>query len=366
MRRGPLTIIAAALVSLALPAPTGANARAPRSFFGVSPQSAPSDRDFERMQTAKVGTLRFGMHWAGIEPAAGSYDWSGPDAVVKRAAEGGIRALPFLSGTPDWVAELDRHRCARRNCAPYLPSGKAALAAWSGFVDAAVRRYGPEGGFWPENPTVPKLPITVWQIWNEQNSPTFYKPRPEPRGYAKLLDASHRAIRAADPGAATILGGMFGTPLGGRKPGLASWEFLHQLYDVEGVRRDFDGVAPHPYASSFEKVLRQIRLLRREMKAAHDRSAGLWITELGWASGGDANPLNKGRRGQARQLTKAFEYLIRKRTQMHVKTVDWYSWRDHNDPDAGLCEWCPQSGLLEEDYRAKPSLDAFTRFTGGS
>lgn len=367
MRRGPLTIIAAALVPIALLAAPGASARAPGSFFGVSPQSTATDQDFARMGEAKVGTIRFGIHWAGVEPADGRFDWSGPDSIVRRAAENGIRPLPFLSGTPDWAAKLDgRNRCAQGNCAPYVPAGARARAAWSDFVGAAVARYGPEGSLWAENPTLPKVPIRTWQVWNEQNSPTFYKPRPDVKGYAKLLATSDDAIAAADPGATVVLGGMFGTPLGGRKPGLTSWDFLSELYDVKGAKRDFDGVAPHPYASSLKRVLSQIELMRDEIKSAQDRRATLWITELGWASGGVATPLNKGRRGQAAHLTEAFKYFVRRRTQMHIKAVAWYSWRDYNDPDAGLCEWCPRSGLLAEDYAAKPSLDAFTRFTGGS
>lgn len=358
--------MAAALVSIALLTAAGASARAPRSFFGVSPQTTVTDQDFARMGTARVGTIRFGIHWAQVEPSNGAFDWSAPDSIIRGAAANGVRALPFLSGTPDWVADLDGYKCARGSCAPYAPAGAKARAAWSDFVAAAVARYGPTGSFWTENPTVPKLPIRAWQIWNEQNSPTFYKPRPDISGYAKLLAAADRAIAAGDPGASTVLGGMFGTPLGGRKPGLTSWDFLAELYDVKGIKRRFDGVAPHPYASSFEKVLSQIDLMRDEIRRARDRRVGLWITEIGWASGGVANPLNKGRRGQAARLTQAFKYFVRKRTQMHIKTVAWYSWRDHNDPNAGLCEWCPRSGLLAEDYAAKPSLDAFTRFTGGS
>ena len=359
--------IAAALVPLALLAASGARAGVPQSFFGVSPQRAVSDRDFARMQAARVGTIRFGMQWSGIQPARDGFDWSGPDSVVRGAAENGIRPLPFLSGTPDWVADLDgHHHCAQGDCAPYVPESRRARAAWARFVGAAVRRYGPDGWFWTENPTVPKIPIRAWQIWNEQNSPTYYKPRPDPRGYAKLLSSSDDAIAAADPGAQTILGGMFGTPLGGRKPGLSSWKFLGALYDERGAKAHFDGVAVHPYAASMSKVLIQIRMLRREMRAAHDQRVGLWITELGWASGGAPSPLNKGPRGQAARLHEAFKYFIDRRTQLHVKAVDWYSWRDNEDPDAGLCEWCPESGLLEEDYTAKPSLAAFTRFTGGS
>ena len=66
------------------------------------------------------------------------------------------------------------------------------------------------------------------------------------------------------------MGGMFGTPLGGRKPGISAWDFLEKLYRIKGAKKSFDGVAPHPYAAKFSKVLAQIELIRDEMKDGGD------------------------------------------------------------------------------------------------
>jgi hypothetical protein len=50
---------------------------------------------------------------------------------------------------------------------------------------------------------------------------------------------------------------------------------------------------------------------------------------------------------------------------MHVKTVNWFSWRD-TPPDFELCLWCPTSGLFTRDeFEAKPAWRVFRRFTGG-
>ena len=185
------------------------------------------------------------------------------------------------------------------------------------------------------------------------------------RSYAKLLHAGRKAITAEDRGAEITLGGMFGTPLGGRKPGIAAWDFLAKLYK-RGAKRDFDAVAPHPYAPHFDDVLLQIDLLRDEMRHAHDRKAQLRITELGWASDGPKHPLNRGRQGQADRLTEAFQYFVRKRKKLNIRSLDWYSWRDNNSGGSALCEWCPFSGLLDDDLNPKPALRAFTKFTGGS
>jgi hypothetical protein len=354
-----------ALVVTLLAAP-GADARTPRSFFGVSPQRPLENADFERMKKAKVGTLRFELQWSAIDQSeGGAYDWSTPDRIVGEAARSRVRALPFVFSTPPWVAELDGNDCGSQPCGTFAPRSAAARAAWSDFLAAAVRRYGPGGEFWAENPQLRELEIRDWQLWNEQNSPTFFAPKPNVASYAKLLHAGRHAITSEDRGAKIILGGMFATPRGGRKPAIAAWDYLADLYD-RGAKRDFDAVAPHPYAPQFKNVLAQVELLRDEMLAAHDRRAELWITEIGWASDGPANPLNRGRAGQAQRLRQAFSYFERKRRKLNIANVDWYSWRDNSGSGSALCDWCPFSGLLDDDLSPKPALRAFTKFTGGT
>ncbi len=357
--------LAGSLAFALLPAAwAAAPSTAPKHFFGVDPQGPLDQLDYARMRDAGVGTVRFELSWAAIDPGPGAddYDWSSPDAIVAGAARSGMRALPFVLGAPDWVVALDGNDCEAGRCPAYPPRGPRELAAWRAFLTAAVDRYGPHGRFWVANPEVPRVPIRNWQIWNEENSPSYWKPRPNVKEYAKLLDAAHSAIRKRDPGANVILGGMFGTPFGGLRPGIAAWDFLARLYRREGARRDFEGVAPHPYAARFAEVKTQINRFRTEMAVAGDESAGLWITELGWASGGAAHPLNRGPAGQARRLRQSFRYLIRKRRRLGIRNVTWYSWRDNLGADLGLCVWCPESGLLRENHSRKPAFDAFREF----
>jgi polysaccharide biosynthesis protein PslG len=362
-------LVVAMLCALLAASAASASARAPRGFFGVTPQASLSVKDFDLMGDARVGTLRFELRWAGIDPssAPGDYDWTGADYVIGQAARNRVTTLPFFYSTPDWVAKRDG--TCRRDCGPFAPRNGAARKAWKEFVKAAVERYGRGGDFWAEHPEIPAEPVRAWQVWNEQNSPSFYKPRPDVKDYAKLLRAASQAITGVDRRAEIVLGGMFSTPRQGRKPAIAAWKYLNKLYRVKGSKTTFDGVAPHPYAAKFKggnkTVLRQLDLFRRAMRRGGDGNADLWITEIGWASEKGGNPLNRGPRGQANRLEQAFKYFVRKRRKLNIENVTWYSWRDNLAADIGLCAWCPQSGLLEEDYDGKPSLRAFERFTGG-
>jgi hypothetical protein len=360
--RAIVSVAAITLLSLLV---GSANAQAaPRDFFGLMTQDALSSADYKQMGGAKVGTFRFSIHWASIDPGPGAdYDFAATDDIVRQLATNGIRPLPYVVATPTWVAKLDG-----RNCSPcdfFAPQHAAGLAAFRTFMSDVVERYGPNGTFWTANPTVPKKPIRAWQIWNEQNSASFYDPKPNVKAYAKLLDAAHDGITSVDAKGEVILGGMFGTPQQGRKPSVFAWRFLDKLYAVKGARKDFDGVGIHPYAGQMTKVIQQTELMMDSIRKAHDKSVETWITELGWASSGPSNPLVKGTKGQASRLKEAFKYFLKHRRKFNTQTVIWYSWRDSNASE-GLCEWCGGSGLLTASGGKKPSYKAFTRFTGGS
>ena len=213
------------------------------------------------MKRGGVGTLRSVLLWSGANPSRnGDYAWSGFDVVVADAARNGIRVLPFVYGTPRWVAHgLDNRRCGA--CDAYAPRHRAALAAWKEFIGAAVDRYGPGGEFWAEHPQLPRTPIRAWQIWNEQNSKSFYAPKPTVKGYAKLLHAAAGAIRTHDRKADVVLGGM--AELAGSRKAIAGHVYLDDLYDRRGAKRDFDGVALHPYGAKASAVETQAELLPR-------------------------------------------------------------------------------------------------------
>ncbi|HET7485642.1 MAG TPA: hypothetical protein VFJ64_09750, partial [Solirubrobacterales bacterium] len=156
------------IVALLALAPTAAASPVlPRGFVGISPQGVTTGSDYELMQLAGIESVRMPLAWASIEPDAANLDdpnWSAFDVQVERAAQHGMRVFPFLWGTPEWVS-------------PY-PSAEPVESAWqryawTSFLREAVRRYGPDGKFWEENPDLPRMPIRQWELWNEENIVTF-------------------------------------------------------------------------------------------------------------------------------------------------------------------------------------------------
>ena len=94
------------------------------------------------MKAGGIESIRWPLGWAGVQPTAkGGYDWAGFDEVVAVAARQGLTVLPFFYGTPRWLA--------RKETKLPIDSGRARKA-WTAFLAAAVKRYGPGGEFWAE------------------------------------------------------------------------------------------------------------------------------------------------------------------------------------------------------------------------
>jgi hypothetical protein len=348
-----LLLISVSLALLAFfPATAGAYS-VPQGFIGISPQNPANEKDYALMERAGIDSVRLPMAWSAIQeddPVFSEPDWSGFDRAVRLAAERDIRVFPFLWGAPSWVSP---HASAE----PVESFWQRW--AWSSFLREAVDRYGPDGSFWEENPTLTFQPIRRWEIWNEQNIVTFAH-RPEPVRFARLVRLSGRILHNADPGSKVIVGGLFGRPLQ-VPPNVASGDFLSRFYGAGRVRQHFDGVALHPYVADAWAMRAQIVNLRRIMRAHGDAATPLYVTELGWGSDSFESRWERGPYGQARELDRAFSMLAAHRFRWRIGGVWWFSWTD----EGGSCQFCDSAGLLTASREAKPAWYRFNLWTGG-
>jgi hypothetical protein len=354
-----------ATVALAVGASASTAAALPANFWGVVPQALPTGEQFQRLKVGGVGSVRVPISWASVQSNPGLLDWSTVDPLVAGASKAGIEVLPFVYGAPSWAVPVDRRWGSPKNLPVRTGSQRVY---WQSFLTQVVARYGPNGSFWAENPTVPKRPLRTWQVWNEENF-KYFVAKPNPVEYGKLVKISYTAIKAADPGAKIVLGGMFSRPNEATKnfnPPQAYFaaEFLAQMYErTPGIKSKFQGVALHPYTSNFRRLTPYIEEFRSVLKDNNDAGKGLWITELGWSSQPPAanNSFAKGRQGQVTQLKGAFALLRANQRLWHLRQVFWFSVDDH----AGVCNFCDGSGLFDESFLAKPSWAAYVKFAGG-
>ena len=339
----------------------------PANFWGVVPQAAPNAEELQRLKRGGVDSIRVPISWSSTQPTKrGGYDWSSTDSYVATAVQAGIEVFPFLSTAPSWAIPVDR----RFGSPAFLPVRTGPQrSGWSQFVKQAVLRYGPNGGFWAENPSLPRRPVRTWQIWNEPNF-KYFVARPNPVEYGKLVKLSAAAIKSVDPGAQVVLGGLFARPIEAtfhKNPPQAYFasDFLEQMYKrTPGIKSKFQGYALHPYTGSWKNLTSRIEEVRRVLKANHDIGKSLYITELGWSSEPPQphNSFAKGVAGQARELKGAFRLFTANQRKWNLQRVFWFSIGDY----AGLCNFCGGSGLFRNGFKPKPAWKGYVQFAGGT
>lgn len=353
----------AALVAGAQPGAAKPQIPAPKGFFGIVPQGTLTDADAAYMKAGGIETVRWPLPWNGVQPTEnGPMNWAVFDPVVEVAARHGLKVLPFVYGTPAWIAP-------KYTSMPVF-SGRAKKA-WTRFLEAAVRRYGPGGEFWIEHatsvnyqPAISRpLPVHSWQLWNEANF--FYFAYPvSPHNYVKLLKLSSPVIKRADPGAKVILSGLFGEPTAHGSKGMPAATFLERIYRTPGIKRYFDGIALHPYAAFASDLEELVEAMHEVTVENHDR-VPMYITEMGWGSQNNFqhDAFEQGIRGQVKQLRASYGYLLENRNRLDLKQVYWFSWKDQR----GSCDFCDSVGFFREGphFRPKPAWHAFIALTGG-
>ena len=331
-----------------------AHAALPRDFFGLVSEdvfagdAAYRDGTLAQQSAIGVGLIRQTFHWNQIETSPGNYNWSIYDAYMAATASHGIRVLPILFDPPKFRAKV-----SKKTSATYPPRHYADLGT---FGAAVVRRYGPNGSFWAQNPGLPRLPITAYQVWNEPNIPAYWPTGPNPRQYAKLLRATGRGIRAADPRAEIVTAGMPDSHLS--RPGNV-FSYVKALLHARAAR-SFNTLAVNPYGRTAGDLIAKIKRFRAILAHAHDRRAKIWVTEFGWSDVGPASSFRAGSAGQARQIRHVIPALAKLRSRLHLRGLVYYSWRD-GAPYPPLFKdfWGLHTGLLKRNGSPKPAFAAF-------
>ena len=70
-------------------------------------------QDLQKLEAAGIRTQRLLFHWPTLQPTQGSIDWTATDQRIGRLAIHGVRSMPFLWGSPSWVAGSAGHSPAR-------------------------------------------------------------------------------------------------------------------------------------------------------------------------------------------------------------------------------------------------------------
>jgi polysaccharide biosynthesis protein PslG len=324
------------VVAMTMALVPSAQARVPGDFFGVNGELLLGGPAVPALATIGAGglqVLRVGIERAYVE-RRGQLEWFGYDDIATTAASAGVRLYPYLGFTA--------HVSGDTHAAPH------DIAAFAAYAAAVARRYGRGGSFWREHPELPRLPVTSYEVWNEENAAVFWHPqRRAPEIYADLYLATQAAIKRVDPRADVVVGG-----LALRRRGTTTDEvrFVERMFAHRpSLRRKVDAVGLHPYQRRLADVYARIARFRRGLDLAAGRHVPIEITEIGWAS----NLVPE--RERARDLAALATQLPRSDCGIRrLIPFTWLTWGiDRNNPEDwfGIAKYDGSTPMLSgRDY----------------
>lgn len=257
-----------------------------------------------------VRVVRSDAPWAVIQPHPPKandpgWRWGQTDAWVSAFARHGVTWEPILDYSVWWA------KVCVGFCAPITNSTYAA------FAQAVAQRYGVHGSYWAEHPGIQSHPVRIFEIWNEENIPTFWI---APERYASLYSAASQAIHGVDPTAAVIVGGLAedSGPFNPRRDGPSN--YLRLVLDAEpGLAGHIDGFGLHPYGAAATDVVDWVAHFRETLDTLGETRAPLYLTEFGWPTG-----TARGESWRAQQMSSLGAALTR--SNCGIRLVAPYDW----------------------------------------
>ena len=151
---------------------------------------------------------RNGVQWDRVQPSGpGSYNWSalsGLESELVAAQNAGLTPILVVRGAPGWAQKVPGKTCG--------PIKQDRLDEFANFLRQLVKRYKD-----------PPYSVKYWELGNEPDAPYQLRSGDEPFGcwgdrddrdgygggyYALMLKHAYPAIKAADPDAQVLIGGL--------------------------------------------------------------------------------------------------------------------------------------------------------------
>jgi GH35 family endo-1,4-beta-xylanase len=258
--------------------PTSAPHLVPTSLFGMNLYLTGLERSAN--QASQLGALaaaggvkwsREELSWANIEPnSKGAFSWGTYDQRIGYNTTNGLSVVGMLLTTPSWASGVPR---SAEGWYWYEPLNQQD---YFDFVRAAVNRW--------------KSQIHVWEIWNEPEAEGTWRcatPCDRAARYATLLAGAYATIKAEDPDARVLIGGLYVHDT--NNVGMA---FLNSVVAASGGAINFDGLSIHTFMSDrvpeSMEPLNLIQNFQYRLYMANDwidahggQPAEIWITEDG-------------------------------------------------------------------------------------
>ena len=284
--------------------------------------------------------VRMFATWPDLEPSRGVYStsWLASYDQTIASLPAGTKVILDVVDSPSWeTGSTDEHT------PPANPQDYAAL------MGMLAQHFGSR--------------VSAYEVWNEEDAPIWWTGAPNPAAYTQLLQATYPAVKAANPNATVVLGGLTGN----------DYAFLEGVY-AAGGKGSFDAVGVHtdtacnvlsPYEflrGSDNRLVTDSFLAYREVHAvmvANGDEKPIWMTEMSWrtteaecseGAWAGQKPEGVSEQQQATYLKQAYNCLAQ---NPYVQVALWFALQD---------EGAAVSGLVRANGSRKPSFAAMRSY----
>ena len=192
--------------------------------------------------------------------------------------------------------------------------------------------------------------VSAYEVWNEPNYYVFWQPTPDAAAYTALLKVAYTAIKAADPNAVVVAGGIAAAPDCGTQT-VDSVRFVTEMYEA-GAAGYFDALSFHPYHYYVKfsqgggmptSPLTMADAIHEVMVANGDGNKKIWATEYG-------EPASS---RQASQAAYIDDFLRTWRDLDYAGPAYIHTVRDYFSSDPIAASF----GVYNQDWTPKPAVD---------
>lgn len=321
------SVAAANLPGATIPAGVGVNIH----FIVGNTQS------LDLIAAAGIRVVRMDFYWNSTEKSKGIYDWSAYDQLVSNLEARGLQPYFVLDNSNALYEQTRTSWIGAYPSAKYLPSPQHPLSvtAFSAWAKAAAVHFAGHN--------------VIWEIWNEPNLASFWKPQANVTQYNTLAISTCNAIRSGDSSAVVVGGSISGF----------DWAFLTPVLS-SGLLNCIDAFSVHPYRSpssspetAASDYAQLATLIAKYTPSSRTTKIQILSGEWGYytTSSGGVSTSTQG------------DYVVRQQLSNLLNSVNlsiWYDWMndgsDTTDPEDNF-------GLVNTDLSAKPAYTALQTMT---
>jgi len=281
--------------------------------------NALTDQQVVQMKNSGTQTVRYYIQWNVVQPQRTDLlNWGNGhfETDLGLLAQHGIHVIATLRGTPGWAAIAGAD-----DNGPFQP---AYNKAYYNFVSGAASLYAG-----------PQYSITTWEIYNEPDSTVDWGSNAYAGQYKQVLQQDYGIIKAVNPQAAVVIGGLAYPNDPNRTDFYAN--FLNDVLAAGGGAYT-DAINFHHYgtdAASLDGVINSLN----SVQGRYNVHKPLIWTEGGVSSDDPIQPAYA-----SQMLARGFG--------RGMALTSWFIFQNFTDPHFPTFQ---HHGLINYDYTAKPS-----------